>query len=329
MQAAKEVGLPVCFAAWNEFGQWKRRMSTDTGWVVKIDPPLWESCRLDELGALADGYQKQLAELSGIAQGGRIGFLNQPAAIAKLLDKYVCKEELLKAGLPVTEPLYLLEGGRQACNADVLFEWMRQRRVFQIFLKPVYGSGAAGVSAFRWQPLSGRMVLYTCAVEHPHSGLVNTKRLRRFAEPKTVARMLDRILGLGCILERWHAKAEYQGMPYDLRAVVQDGYVDFMLARLSKGPITNLHLNNHPLDIKELNLPADVLENITNICIKAAGCFSGLQSVGIDLLLEKGSQKPLVVEMNAQGDLIYQDIFQENRIYRHQAAMMKSCVGQV
>jgi len=59
--------------------------------------------------------------------------------------------------------------------------------------------------------------------------------------------LLNRILSLCCIVERWYAKEEYQGYSYDLRAVVQEGDIDFLLARLSKGPITNLHLNNRPL----------------------------------------------------------------------------------
>ena len=52
-------------------------------------------------------------------------------------------------------------------------------------------------------------------------------------------------------------------------------------------------------------------------------CFPGLTCAGIDLLPERGSLALRIIEMNAQGDLIYQDMYQENRIYRHQAAMMK------
>ena len=43
----------------------------------------------------------------------------------------------------------------------------------------------------------------------------------------------------------------------------------------------------------------------------------------MDILLEKGSLRPRVIEMNGQGDLIYQDIYDKNKIYRHQAEMMK------
>ena len=39
---------------------------------------------------------------------------------------------------------------------------------------------------------------------------------------------------------------------------------------------------------------------------------------GIDILLERKTMRPLIIEMNGQGDLIYQDIFGENNIYREQ-----------
>ena len=44
-------------------------------------------------------------------------------------------------------------------------------------------------------------------------------------------------------------------------------------------------------------------------------------------MLEKGSMRPRIIEMNAQGDLIYQDIFHENRIYARQVEMMKEWMG--
>ena len=56
----------------------------------------------------------------------------------------------------------------------------------------------------------------------------------------------------------------------------------------------------------------------------AADCFPGLRCAGIDILLERGSLKPRIIEMNAQGDLIYQDIYHENIIYRRQAERMKA-----
>ncbi len=321
----------------------------ETAWenvFLKIDPPLWESCCLDELNILAQDYEKKLQWLAELGKKRQITFLNKPEDILALLDKRACKRRLAEAGIPVTEELdgigravfpvaETLDSVGQAVlpvaetldgvgRADLLLDSMERRRIFQVFIKPVCGSGAAGAAAFRWQPRSGRMILYTCAMENPETGrLVNTKRLRRFTDRKQVLSMIGRLLELGCIVERWYAKAEHNGLSYDLRAVVQDGRMDFILARLSSGPITNLHLNNHPLKGNELGLPCHVMEDVEQLCIRAAGCYPELRSVGIDVLLEKGSLRPRIIELNGQGDLIYQDIYDQNRIYLHQAEMMK------
>ena len=127
---------------------------------------------------------------------------------------------------------------------------------------------------------------------------------------------------------RWYPKADFQGFSYDLRAVCQDGALDFLLARLSKGPVTNLHLNNHPLEASRLALPEDVTSTIKELCRRACGCYPGLRSAGIDILLEKGSLKPRIIEMNGQGDLLYQDIYDKNEIYSHQVRMMKAWLEQ-
>lgn len=321
----------------------------ETAWenvFLKIDPPLWESCCLDELNILAQDYEKKLQWLAELGKKRQITFLNKPEDILALLDKRACKRRLAEAGIPVTEELdgigravfpvaETLDSVGQAVlpvaetldgvgRANLLLGSMERRRIFQVFIKPVCGSGAAGAAAFRWQPRSGRMILYTCAMENPETGrLVNTKRLRRFTDRKQVLSMIGRLLELGCIVERWYAKAEHNGFSYDLRAVVQDGRMDFILARLSSGPITNLHLNNHPLKGNELGLPCHVMEDVEQLCIRAAGCYPELRSVGIDVLLEKGSLRPRIIELNGQGDLIYQDIYDQNRIYLHQAEMMK------
>ena len=321
----------------------------ETAWenvFLKIDPPLWESCCLDELNILARDYEKKLQWLAELGKKRQITFLNKPEDILALLDKRACKRRLAEAGIPVTEELdgigravfpvaETLDSVGQAVlpvaetldgvgRADLLLDSMERRRIFQVFIKPVCGSGAAGAAAFRWQPRSGRMILYTCAMENPETGrLVNTKRLRRFTDRKQVLSMIGRLLELGCIVERWYAKAEHNGFSYDLRAVVQDGRMDLILARLSSGPITNLHLNNHPLKGNDLGLPCHVMEDVEQLCIRAAGCYPELRSVGIDVLLEKGSLRPRIIELNGQGDLIYQDIYDQNRIYLHQAEMMK------
>ena len=275
-RAAEGVGLPLLTMDWKD---WKTGIPQDDIFL-KIDPILWESCSLEELHRLAGAYVEYLRELSHMGREQNITFFNEPDVIELLLDKKVCKDRLLRAELPVTE--LLTGGGKHFASAGELLAQMEEQRIHQVFIKPVRGSGAAGVSP-----------------------------------------LLERILPLNCIVEKWYAKAMYQGFSYDIRAVVQDKQVDFLLARLSQGPITNLHLNNRPLKVSQLGLPLSVLDSIAELCEKSMEYFPGLRSAGIDILLEKGSLAPRIIEMNAQGDLIYQDIYHENKIYCHQAEIMR------
>lgn len=325
-QAASLAKLPVLFMEWNRMDEWMQQ-SGQGEWFVKIDPPLWYSCCLDELDRLTGGYLKKLDGLAAVSREHKIQFLNHPDTIKQLLNKRKCKRKLQKAGLAVTQMLE--EEAVTAWKAENLLDFMEKCGIFQVFIKPVNGSGAAGVSALRWQPSKNRMVLYTCALEQPQSGLVNTKRLRRFTKKEEIISLLNRILSLDCVIERWYAKAQHQGYSYDLRAVVLDGRVEFLLGRLSKGPITNLHLNNHPLQADALEIPACIRDGIEELCARAVSCYPGLRCAGIDILLERGSLKPRIIEMNAQGDLIYQDIFHENRIYRRQAEIMAEWMKQI
>lgn len=323
-QAAAQAGLPVLFAEWDQLEMWKEKF-TQGEWLMKIDPPLWDSCSLGELNSLTNQYKQKLLELSNMAKSCKLYFLNDPIGIGELLNKRECKKKLEQAGLTVTKSLEMGQSG--IYTAEQLFHAMDASKVHQVFIKPVNGSGAAGVSAFRWQPKTGRMALYTCALLHQEYGLVNTKRLRRISTREEVTAYLEHILKLDCVVERWYAKAEYAGYSYDLRSVVWDGTLEFLLGRLSKGPITNLHLNNHPLEASKLGMDKKAIAQIASLCQNAVNCFPGIRIAGVDILLEKGSMRPRIIEMNAQGDLIYQDIFHENRIYARQVEMMKEWMG--
>lgn len=315
-KAAKQAGLSIQMVEWKDW----QKMLPAQDLFVKIDPPRWKSAALADLKALVKGYQKDLWSLERQAKSSSITFLNHPLAIMTLLDKRLCKKILAQRGLPVTDVV----GRGPIHTMEELLERMKEEAVCQVFIKPVYGSGALGVSAFRIQPRTGQMVLYTCAAWEETGELVNTKRLMRLSDRDQICKVLDALLQMDCIIERWYAKAKYQGDTYDLRAVVQDDRMDILLARLSKGPITNLQLNNRPLAIEDLQLSSDIIEQIEMLCKEAMTCFAGLRSAGIDLLLERGSLRPRIIEMNAQGDLIYQDIYGQNKIYGHQVEIIKA-----
>ena len=69
-------------------------------------------------------------------------------------------------------------------------------------------------------------------------------------------------------------------------------------------------------------LPDATLAEIESLCFDATALFPGLEVCGMDILLRRHTLEPYVIEMNAQGDLIYQDIFNENRVYIEQVLHM-------
>lgn len=307
LRAAGELHKPVQFVDWQTAGGMEFH-----GDVVKLDPPSYKSSDLFQMKDHLTSFHRQMKQLE---KAGGI-FLNPPCEILRLLDKRQCKEILMENQVPVTEMLeYKIE------NTEQLIEAMKRHRIYSVFIKPVYSSGAAGVTAFRLAPGQGRMMAYTSCVLQREE-LVNTKKLRRMENAPEICRLLDAVLSLGAVVERWHPKASFGGKSYDLRVVWQFGRCEFVVARSSSGPVTNLHLNNSPLAFSDLGLSEKVIFEINAVCEKAMSCFSELRMAGIDVLLERGSLKPKIIEMNGQGDLMYQDIFHENRIYRRQVEWM-------
>ena len=210
--AAEQEGVPLAVLDWEG---WQEHLP-EGELFLKIDPPRWGSCCLKELERLTREYGQNLDRLSVLGRTGRITFLNDPAVIKALLDKRGCKRLLAKAGIPVTEEVAIgreADGGAES-PFERLLESMERERVFQVFLKPNKGSGAAGVMALRYEPGRGQMVLYTCAAKDPETGrMVNTKRLRRFGDREEIGFMAGQILAGDCIVERWYPKAEMEGTP--------------------------------------------------------------------------------------------------------------------
>jgi glutathione synthase/RimK-type ligase-like ATP-grasp enzyme len=171
--------------------------------------------------------------------------------------------------------------------------------------------------AYRRHAKTGEEVVYTSA-RFIGNSLYNTKKIRRVTDTDEIRKMVDTILQGDAVVERWIAKATHGGKVYDLRVVYQFGHIAYMAARRSVGHITNLHLNNDALSVCELGLSAELMGEIENLCGRAMALFPGLNSAGIDVLLEAGSLRPFVVEINAQGDLIHSDIYGNNSIYAEQ-----------
>ncbi len=308
LKAGKELDIPILF-----YPVHRCVPEALKNCIVKIDPFVYKETDIYQLEHLLEDYKGFLQKLSANQE---IKFLNNPIGILEVLDKVNCKEMLMTNNIPTTKML-----GMNIHSIEELKDIMSEKRVASVFIKPTYGSGAAGVMAYRFMPKTGKQVLYTSSYLEKDR-LINTKTLFRLEDNTKIEAILNKIFSLNTIVEYWYPKAEFQGKTYDLRVVYQFGKIEFAVARQSKGPITNLHLNNQALSVKELNLPEQKWKEIEQLCHNAMQLFPSLLVAGIDIMLEKNSLKPRIIEINAQGDLLYQDIFQDNIIYKNQILHM-------
>lgn len=282
--------------------------------TVKIDPPPARGTALSGLNAFIADYA---AFLGALAANQKLRFLNEPSAILAALDKRQVKRRLLDARIATPTAL-----SGKIRTVQALRERLRDAGLNRFFLKPRFGSGAAAVIACSLARNSDKLALYTSAA-FSGGALVNTKKIRKVEAKGEAEALLQAVLNLDAVAEQWIPKAAHQGAAYDLRAVWQFGRVARVVARQSSSPITNLHLNNRALPVGALDLPPGKREEIETLCARAMALYPGLRCAGIDILLEKHTLAPQIIEINGQGDLIYLDIHGENRIYREQLAMMR------
>ena len=317
LKAAVSQQVSVDFYTWSE---WSTK--NIEGGVVKIDPPSFHAYNILTLSDKIKEYKEQLFELEEMGQKKGARFLNPPTEILQLLDKVACKEKLQKHHVAVTTMV-----AKQVRNYMELKALMMERKLYSVFLKPVYGSGAAGILALSMNPVKGNVVAYTAACVEGDV-LFQQKNIRKITEEKEVEQLVNAITSLDTIVERWYPKATLAGEPFDFRVLWQFGRMEYLVARKSASPITNLHLNNGAVSLedvlhsKETWNQGDIQKEIEKLCEEAMTLFPRVNVAGLDVMLDKKAGKPRIIEINGQGDLLYQDIYGENRIYREQIRKM-------
>lgn len=281
--------------------------------VVKIDPIANQEHRLSSMSGNINKYHNILQNLSEFKN---LHFLNAPEDIYNTLDKKNCKELLLKNNIPTT-PMLNFNGN----SFEELLFFLRSHKISQVFIKPNFGSGSAGVSALKYNHKKEICILKT-TMQKIDTEFVNTKKEYRLTSFFEIKEFVEYLLQNDPIIEIWLPKDTIGSLSYDLRVVYQFSKIEFIVARGSKGSITNLHLNNLAIDFDELNFSSSQIEEIEQICRSAIQIFPNLNCAGFDILIEKNSKKPYIIEINSQGDLIYQDIYNKNKIYKKQVEMM-------
>lgn len=309
LKAANEMGRNIIFLPLfsNEIFNIKNKEN----YSLKIDPPIYETGNYNDMDKEIEKYINYLKKL----EQEKFNFLNRPVSLINTLDKFKMKEILLEENINTTEEIKL-----DIYNRESLFEKLKKEKISNIFIKPRYGSGAVGILALKYNFKKDDYSLFTSLVKGKDN-YYNTKKLSYIRDRKIIFDLIDRILKDKPIIEKWVEKKRYDDKVFDIRVLVQFDDVKFMIGRMSDGPITNLHLNNQGIDIEELCIDKKILQEIKEISIKGVNSFKGLNCGGVDILLSKNDEVK-IIEINGHGDLIYKDIFNENKIYKDQIERM-------
>lgn len=282
--------------------------------VIKLEPCVSDETDFLKYALLNQAYKETLQRLGEMRLSDDVSFLNTPHALLRALDKKETKQVLMDRGLKVTPML----------SSPHSFDELRELLADcgrGCFLKPRYGSGAGGIMAIRYQPNRNKWVVYT-TLQQVDGVIHNTKRIHRLSTEKEIIPLAEAVMQTEAILEEWIPKEQLQGENYDLRVVCRESEIDYIVVRCSKGSITNLHLNNKAHWWNELSLPEVVRQQIYFQCQEAVQSL-GLQYAGVDVLMERGTDIPYIIEVNGQGDHVYQDMFAHNSIYIQQIKNIK------
>jgi len=272
------------------------------------------------------GYCRLLSQLE--REAGQLWtepcWMNAPEDIAAMFDKRLTHRLLSSAVLPVPRRLAAPEA---LPDYDALREAMDSERVRRLFIKLATGSGACGVIAYQVNPVTeAESAVTTIGVENYAAKpplFYNVKKLVNYTEQRSIRQIVNWVLGHGAHVEQWIPKAAYQNRTFDIRQLVVSGKSCHSIARASKTPITNLHLDSQRLSLDEVGLSEELQASVRQCAEQTLAVFPRSAVAGIDVLLSSGSYRPFVLDVNPFGDLLYDCYYEGSNPYEWE---MKSCL---
>ena len=336
-EAVSEAGLQCQIYAWHDFPAWlgdiascdlikiesageddhvqMQQIALGDG-PVSSDKPIIE---YGELAFLSQAYRGFCRQLEALEMNG-LHFFNPPADIKTMFDKWACHKRFDLAGVP--RPRSFLAPS----NVDEFFESVNQTESGRLFLKPLHGSSASGVLAFRWQGKK-QQIITPLEIHRSADGVVrffNSLRIRSYLELGDIKEILRHLLPHGMIAEQWLRKVHYKNKNVDARLVVIGGEACHFIARKNRHPMTNLHLGSER--VTEVQFASAFGQSAVNVCRdaaeQAAACFPDSLYCGVDILLTP-DLNPVVLEVNAFGDLLPNVMYKGKSTY---TAIMQSAI---
>lgn len=269
------------------------------GFKVISGPDLALTCSGSAIGSPAQlvfGMTVLLRKAAHIASEAGAYVSADPDYVTLCYNKRACAAHLSTIGVPTAPELAVPN------DADEILD---QVGVGRMFLKLNYGSGAAGTIAVAFGA-KGRIAAYT-ALETDNGTLHATKRVRRLTERAEVRKLVQALIPLGLHAETWVPKAGVDGMTADLRMVVTQKAAPFTVLRMSRTPITNLHLDAERAPAERLfaKMPSSAVGAIHATARKVMrGLDNRMGMLGLDVAVTPDLKDHVVLEANAFGDHI-------------------------
>lgn len=235
-----------------------------------------------------------------------VRFMNDPADIQLMFDKRTCQQHLSSHGVDVPPAL---PSSQPIRNYMDLRSSMKAAEMHRVFVKLACGSGASGVVAYQVNPRTGDEIAVTTMGMEQRQGktiFFNEGRLRKYTRSEEIATLMNWLCAEGAQIERWMPKATLDQRAYDIRQLVAGGQAGHAIMRLSRTPITNLHLRNERMLPAEAGLDEQRMSLIRSVAQAAMSAFPNSWSAGIDVMLTSGlNPHAYVLDVNPFGDLLY------------------------
>ncbi len=250
--------------------------------------------------------------------------MNRPDDISIMFDKPTCHALFEAQNVPCPTGLGTPH------DYDDLRDRMDRAGMNRVFVKLAHGSSASGVVAFE---TDGRRVQATTTVEAVESAsglkLYNSRAIRRLTDEPRIAEVVDALCRERAQAERWVPKESLAGGPFDLRVVVIGGRARHAIARVGRGPMTNLHLKNRraDADLVRARMGDAAWEALMRSCERAAGIVPGSLYAGVDVVVSPGFRRHAVLEINAFGDLLPGVLFDGLDTYAAELAALGVAAG--
>lgn len=248
------------------------------------------------------GFCQVLAQLNTqVTHIGVSRWMASPQDIPLLFDKIRCQDLFQQQQIPIPRPL-----GSITCF-DELMNRLQVTGCRRVFIKLAHGSSASGVIALALQ--GPRIKAWTTA-EAVSIGqtlqLYNSRKIQQYQNWPTIAAIINQLCRERVQVEAWVPKISLNQHSCDVRVVVIGGKARHAVVRMSKSPMTNLHLLNQRSSPAELIalVGSAVWDQALKQCEQVAQLFPHSLHLGVDVALLSDHRRTKILEANAFGDLL-------------------------